>query len=256
MTQTVDAIAEDMARIAKYFWAGEAEAATNFFAQATKPEDHVRWLRHQCYRELHGPGFLARQGSTIERFVAQMQQGLPAAEDRATRAAFERDMGAMVEEWNHFRLYADILEDITGKPVLMKDLLDAEYPEAQKLEKLRERLRSNPGDRLVTDVAFTYAEGGGAGIFWASAQIGGNDLYDRIAAASKSIYDDEVPHGEHGEHLADTYLTTEAEWTRAREILIELSKQRLRMRTEMYGMPIDEQRIAEISEGKIEPLPV
>ena len=41
-----------------------------------------------------------------------------------------------------------------------------------------------------------------------------------------------------------------------RRMLLEICPERLRMRSEMYGLEPDEARIAEIANGQIDPLPV
>ncbi len=252
MTTEVNEIAGRMSQLGRWFWAGEAEIARRFFDQAVDPADHIRWLQHQCYRELHGPGFLKREASKISWLTHQVAEGMPAAEEQGSRLKFERDLFALAEEFNHFRLFADILEGITGTAVLMMDISASEFPEAKKLELLREMLRST--EPLVTDIAYSYAEGGGAGIFYAGSKLSGSNLLDAIASACGRVYEDEVPHGEHGAHMATQHLDSQADWSRAMEILIEVCQQRLRMRYEMFGLEIDEARITAITNGNIEPI--
>ena len=93
--------------------------------------------------------------------------------------------------------------------------------------------------------------GGGASFFAEGRQIGGDPLSDAIAAACAVVFGDETEHGEHGASEFAHNLHTEEEWAEAREIVTAICQQRLRMRYEMFGLPIDEARITEITEGTI-----
>ena len=46
----------------------------------------------------------------------------------------------MREEFTHFRPYANVLEDITGEPILMRDLAGLELPSARRVEEMSGRL--------------------------------------------------------------------------------------------------------------------
>ena len=76
------------------------------------------------------------------------------------------------------------------------------------------------------------------------------------ARASDTVYTDELEHGEHGALDLAGELHTEEEWAKARAMIVSICQQRLRMRYGMFGLPIDEARIAEITAGQIDPLPV
>ncbi len=235
------------------YWAGEAEVARNFLTAPHKPADHVQWLRHQCLRELRGPGLIQRPHSRTEWFIDNVQQGLPAAETKKGRAEFEYQLAQMREEFTHFRLYADILEDITGEPVRMKDLQDLHLPSDERIEQMRERLIAE--NRRLAHLAYGFTEGGGAGIFYAEAALETDDpLLKRIRDAGRSIYEDEVGHSSHNAGNVEEGIETREEFERLREMVIEISEERLRMRAEMHGITISEERIKEITEGKIEPL--
>jgi hypothetical protein len=79
---------------------------------------------------------------------------------------------------------------------------------------------------------------------------------DAIARACETVYLDELEHGEHGALDLERELDSEEDWAKARDLIVQICQQRLRMRYEMFGLPIDEGRIAEITAGKIEPLAV
>ena len=243
----------ELAAFGERFWAGEAEVARTFLTAPHEPQDHVPWLRHQCFRELRGPGLLKRPHSRTDWFIDNVKNGLPVAETREGRAQLEFQLEQIREEFTHFRIYADILEDITGKPVLMRDIEGLKLTSDQRVEEVRDRLMTDDG--RLAHLAYGVAEGGGAGIFHAAAALETDDpLLGRIRDAGRVIYDDEVGHGAHNAEDIAATVTAEADFERLRAMLVEICQERLRMRAEMYGIAISEERIAEITDGKIEPL--
>jgi hypothetical protein len=252
-TTELTALMSDLTRISERFCAGEAEVAQTFLMAPHEPRDHVPWLRHQCYRELHGPGLLYRAHSRTEWVIDNVNKGMPVAETSDGRAEFERQLRQIREEFTHFRLYADILEDITGEPVRMADLAGLSLPSDRRIEEMRGRLITE--DERLAQLAFGFSEGGGAGIFYAAAALETDDpLLLCIKEAGRIIYDDEVGHGEGNASDVELALSTEADFLKVREMVIEISQERLRMRAEMHGIVFSEERIQEITDGKIEAL--
>ena len=251
--RTAQDMMSELAVFGERFWAGEAEVARTFLTAPHEPQDHVHWLRHQCYRELRGPGLLKRPHSRTDWVIESVNGGLRVAESRKGRAEFDRQLGQIREEFTHFRLYADLLEDITGEPVLMRDIEGLELASDRRVEAIRKRLMD--GDQHLAHLAYGVAEGGGAGIFHAAAALETADpLLGRIRDAGRVIYDDEVGHG--SDNAADVVasVTAESDFATLRAMIVEICQERLRMRAEMYGIEISEERIAEITDGKIEPL--
>ena len=246
-------VMRELDELGERFWAGEAEIARNFLTAPHGPQDHVHWLRHQCYRELRGPGLLDRPRSRTRWLIDNVEQGLPDAESREGRVEMERQIEQIREEFTHFRLYADILEDITGEPVLMKDLTGLSLPSDRRIEEMRVRLLADH-ERLSL-LAYGFAEGGGAGIFYAAAALDTSDaLLLRIKKTGRIIYDDEVGHGQGNAHDVELGADSEEEYRKLWDMLVEICQERLRMRAEMFGITISEERIQEITDGKIEPL--
>ena len=160
---------------------------------------------------------------------------------------------ACSREFNHYRLFADILEDATGEPVRLEKLRGWQLPEDAKLCAC-----ASPPARTGThrEAAIGFTEGGGASFFYEGRRIGGDPISDQIAAACAIVFGDETEHGEHGASAFAHSLHTEEEWAEARGIVIAICQQRLRMRYEMFGLTVDEARITEITEGNIAPLNV
>ena len=235
------------------FWAGEAEIAREFLMAARDPKDHVHWLLHQCYRELRGPGLLERPSSRTRWIIDNIAAGLPAAETAEGRDQLQYQLHQIAEEFDHLKLYADILEDILGGPVKMDDMRNLSLPSDKVIEALRVKLYAE--DERLAHLAYDFTEGGGAGIFYAQGALETDDpLLLRIKVAGRYIYDDEVPHGQHGVSGIGLTLTTAEDFQKIRAMIVEICRERLRMRAEMHDTTMSEQRIDEITAGKIEPL--
>ena len=166
-TATAADMKAEIRALGQRFWAGEAEIARNFLTAPHEPADHVHWLRHQCYRELRGPGLLARAHSRVQWIIDNIGDSLPAAESREGRDEFEYQLESLRQEFTHFRLLADILEDVTGEPVRMSSLDGLRLPSDDRIEAMRARLIAE--NERIAHIAYSFAEGGGAGIFHAGA---------------------------------------------------------------------------------------
>ena len=66
------------------------------------------------------------------------------------------------------------------------------------------------------------------------------------------MYGDEVDHAAHGADNLNAVAGTEEDWTLAKEMVTEISMQRLRMRNEEFGFPLTDERLLEIAEGQVE----
>jgi len=126
--------------------------------------------------------------------------------------------------------------------------------EDKALQAVRQRIREQEG--AFGELAIMFTEGGGSAFFLVGRDIKGDAISEEIARACNIVYTDELEHGEHGALDLEQELDSEEEWTKARELITEICQQRLRMRYGMFAIPVDETRIAEITAGEIEPLPV
>ena len=245
-------LARQMADLAHSFWAGEAEICRTFWSVPRSAEEQAHWLRLQVFKEMYGSGLHANPDGLIRGFLDDLRSDLDRLETRADREEYDRSLRVLREEFSHFRLFADVLEGITGAPVNLADLQTWQLAEDRKLAEVRQSARERDGRLGALAVGFT--EGGGSSFFYVGRDIGGDPVSDRIAQACRVVFGDELEHGEHGAHELEAALEAEEEWAQVREMVVAICQQRLRMRYEMFGLPIDEQRIAEITEGKIEPL--
>ena len=229
---------------ASRFWAGEAEVARTFFAQPRAAKEHLRWLRLQAYKELQ-----PRTDGLILRLVDQLKDRYRLLEQDEDRNAYLYRIQFLEEEFRHYVLFADIIDDITGGRLTPEELVGYDSPEERGLREVRKRCFEQYGD--LGRFASSFCEGGGASIFHEGMQIGGDPLSDKIAAACRGVYEDEIDHAAHGADQLTAVAETEADWAAAREMVEAISMQRLRMRNEQFGFPLSEQRIAEIADGKI-----
>ena len=241
-----------MTDLAQSFWAGEAEICRAFWGQPRTADEQTRWLRLQVFKEMYGSGLHANPAGIIRGFIDDLRAGVERLETHADREAYDRTIKVLREEFSHFRLFADILEGVSGQPVVLETLRTWQLDEDRRLGEVRQGIREREG--RLGELAIGFTEGGGSSFFFVGRDLSGDPLSDQLARACRVVFDDELEHGAHGAQELEEGLETEDEWARVREMVVAICQQRLRMRYDMFGLPIDEQRIDEITEGKIEPL--
>ena len=235
----------DLTRYASRFWAGEAEIARAFFGRPRAPEEHLRWLRVQAYKELQ-----PRDDGIIIRNIESLARGYPALERSVSRADFLANIQFLEEEFRHYVVFADVIDFITGGRLTTEELAGYDIPEERELRAVRKHCFEEHGE--LGRFASSFCEGGGASIFYEGMQIGGDPLNDRIAAACANVYADEVDHARHGADGLRAAAQMDEDWAAAKAMVTAISAQRLRMRNEEFGFPVAEARLAEIADGRIE----
>ena len=238
-------MSHDLTRFASRYWAGEAEVARTFFAEKRTEEEHLRWLGLQANKELQ-----PREGGIIEKLITKLSDDFPHLEKTASRDDFLYTMQFLMEEFRHYKLFADVIDYITGRRLTMDELVNYDLPEDRVLRQVRADYAAKHGD--LARFASSFCEGGGASIYYEGMLLKGSELNDRIAAACKSVYDDEVDHAVHGASDLTALAKTDEDWQLAKEMVEAISKQRVKMRNEQFGSPLSDARLAEIAEGKIE----
>jgi len=158
----------------------------------------------------------------------------------------------IIEETRHFWLLANLIGKHFGVTVSLSD--DLRLPEDRKLQELRTDYRAGGGKLEQAAVAFT--EGGGGAMFQVLSQIDGGELEQEIASVFTIIAAEEIPHGPMEIHTIARHARSEADWDRARRIILTLSRQRLLMRNEMFSFPLGAARLREIEAGRIQPWPL
>ena len=245
------------------WWAGEAEVVRTYFSNPRTREDDLHWLTLQAAREL----------GTVERLLQALPGDLARIETAVSRASLEASARSVYEEARHYRLLADIMEQIAGKRPDPRELLALSgcqhdrrgHPDlpAMTAEEVTRRLQETHGE--LADVALGFSEGAGAAIFYMGNRLlelpytsySGDAVEKAIADAMGIIFHDEMRHGPvHIPHIARA-IRNDDDLEIARHIITEKATAHLRLRNETFGYPLTEARMAEIDAGiGVDPLPV
>ena len=244
----VDARLDELVAVASPYWAGEHEVVQTFFSRLHTKEEHIRWLRAQCWKEFWGRLDAARNG-IIGRSVDQLAELYPRLQSPELRLEFLDVARELYEEFHHYALLADILEDLEGRYVPPIEL--EQLPEDAKLAQMRDHIVSSEGE--LGAFVNKFSEGGGSSMYKAGMDISGGELEQRIAAAFRIIFDDEVGHMRKGAAGLRGTVQAPEQWEMAKRLTRDIARQRVLMRNEMFGQPLSEERLKEIDEGKIQP---
>jgi hypothetical protein len=244
----VEARLDELVAIAAPYWAGEYEVVQTFFSRPRSKEEHIRWLRAQCWKEFWGTldgvpeSIPMRSLNELTNLYAKLDS--PEARHEFLHVAEE-----MFEEFHHYTVLADILDNLEGRHVSPRELESA--PEDQKLTQLRTHIAQTEGE--LGAFVNKFSEGGGSSMYKAGMQVTGGELEERIAAAFQVIYGDEVEHMKTGAEGLRRVVKTPEQWEKCKRLVRDVMRQRVRMRNDMFGHPLSEERLREIDEGKIAP---
>ncbi len=230
------------------YWGGEAEVCVTYFRSPSRTAATDRlWLLRQCYKEMvDGVVFrlLAMQGAYPVDALGP--GGVPVDEDTRTEVA-------------HFLAYADALRVLDGPdapPLDTATLLAADWDENRALMQLRREHHAawaEPGRR-----AYAFTEGGYCTLYRVGMALGEDadaGPVDRaIAAASRVVYDDEWGHMLEGIAGLEDHRMSDADWARLRDLSVEQSRARIRMRNAQFSHPVSAARMAELEAGRAEPV--
>jgi hypothetical protein len=245
--------------------AGEAEVVRTYFAREHTPEEHVTMLRRQMGREVFCVQWLhraARMGEELERGVE--------------RHRFAELLEQVSEEVLHYTVLADLAEWVLGRKLTAQEAREYEVyaaidpelplerhynprlPEANGMIDVLYRFR-NECRSDFSDEVMHLTEGGGGASFVEASRLSGDEFRERFAKVMGRIVEDEVEHGPlRVRGFARTWIRDEADLELAKRLLREFMVQHVRVRNEIYGNPLSEERLAAIDRGEIEPweLPV
>ena len=245
--------------------AGKAEVVRTYFAREHTPAEHVDMLRRQMGREVFCVAWLQR--------AARMSENL----ERSTeRHAFAALLKQIAEEVEHYTVLADLAEWVLGRKLTAEEAREYEVyaaidpdlplerhynprlPEANAMIDVLYRFRNEYRSEF-SDEVMHLTEGGGGGSFTEASRLRGDEFRERFAKAMARIVEDEVEHGPlRVRGFARTWIRDEADLALATRLLHEFMVQHVRVRNEIYGNPLSEERLAAIDRGEIEPwaLPV
>ena len=247
-TAGVDARLDELVEIASPYWAGEYEVVHTFFSKPRSKQEHIRWLRAQCWKEFWGT-LDGHPESIPLRSLKELTELYESLDSPAARHKFLHVSEEMYEEFHHYTALADILDDLEGRQVRPEEL--ESLPEDRRLTEMRTHIAQTEGE--LGAFVNKFSEGGGSSMYKAGMEIAGGELEVRIAAAFNVIFDDEIGHMQHGAAGLRRVVKTPEQWDTCKRLVRDVHRQRVRMRNDMFGNPLSEERLAEIDAGKIQP---
>jgi len=183
------------------------------------------------------------------------------------RHDFAKHLREVAEEVEHYVLLADIAEWLVGGPLPPERLLgyevvarfDPTLPESLLYNpRMPEAGRNVDVGRAIVDALgreralelMHLAEGGGGGAFVECAKLSGDEFRDRLGGAMRRIVRDEMGHGpERLEPYVREWVRTEDELRGDIRWLDAFMMAHFRVRNEIWGYPLSEERIAAIAGG-------
>jgi hypothetical protein len=166
-----------------------------------------------------------------------MANMFPGIDKTVDRHHFSFLMKQMLEEFEHYVMFADIFEEIVGRKIDV-DADPVQLPEERKLQELRQRYVASGSP--IDKAAVLFTEGGGAAMFREGAKVSGGKLESMIARAMQIIYDDEKDHFREGAREAAELIRTREDAERMKGAIRDVSRQRVSMRLEMFRSPMSE----------------
>lgn len=229
--------AQDLVDLATPYWETEAELTRRFFASNPSKEIWTRYLKAAVYKELnpvigYGPtqGFACGLHMEFSKLVDRFE----GVDDGLDRRQFHGRLEQMIEEFMHYTVLAEVLEDVLGRPLTRED--PVQLREDDKLNRMRHRYVNSDNNAVRSVMELT--EGGGTATFREGAKLTGGAFETRLAAAFKVIADDEDGHVGHAADDLRVVISTAADFEAAKTALLEVSMQRLHMRNEMFSDPM------------------
>ena len=242
-----------LTQLARAYTDAECTIIAAFFNKPRKRADHLRWLRAQAFKEY----------SAIKPIFTALAKLYPEIDRGVDRHDYEELTEKLADETKHARLVMDLLQEISGKKVMFKDLLW--LPEDKKLAKVRARyspsyatLLHGSGkisakeirrrDENLERAAITLTEGGGGALYQVCSKLKKTGIEGKIAAVFHEILLDEVGHKDSGSRALASLVKTSESFTRAAKIICQVSGQRLCMRNEQFGFPLNKIELAKLDQ--------
>jgi rubrerythrin len=234
-----------LVRLAHSYRDAEAYIVASFFKKPRTGRDHLRWLKAQAFKEY----------AAVKPIFTAVAKLYPEVDGAIDRHEFEKLTQKLADETRHARLVMDLLEEITGKKVTVADLLW--LSEDRKLAKIRGQYSKSYATLLHGDgtvrakeirrkdeqlerAAITLTEGGGGALYRVCSRLKKSAVEGKIARVFREILLDELEHKESGARNLAALVKGESDFRRAAEIISAVSSQRLRMRNEQFGFPLNE----------------
>jgi hypothetical protein len=228
---------EQLIAVARPYWAAETEIPRRFVAAKPAKQDYINYLRSAVYKELNpaiGYAPPERYACNLHQEFAELVDQFPALHNGADRHAIYQRLHMMTEEFNHYLVLADAYEFILGRKLRDGDI--GQLPEDRKLNDMRRKYMESGKPSLQAAMGLT--EGGGSRTFAELAKLKGGEMEDRIARAMGVIYKDEKAHFEEAAQAAAALVQTDDDLQRMKQVIAEVSLQRVKMRFEQFSEPM------------------
>jgi hypothetical protein len=253
--ETADPRLKRLIDLSAPLWAGEAEVARTYFngSGRTAATDR-KWLAHQCYKEFFGSGFVDPERGILREWGQKMVDMRPELDRGLDRHVLLDLVEAVYAEYHHYCLFADIYDSLggPGDAKLAPHML-ANWPEGEALDGFRLRMRKDHGE--IAQAALSFTEGGYCTLYSEGARLAGRGgVDDRIAAACRRVYDDEVGHMMKGIVGVRSLALDDAGWALIEDLVVRQLRLRVEMRNGQFSHPLSPRRIAAIFAGDIEPI--
>ena len=223
--------------IAKPYWETEAELTRRFFDSQPTKDKWLRYLKAAVYKELnpvigYGPtdGFSCGLHMEFSHLVDNFEN----VDSGLDRRSFHHRLEQMIEEFMHYTVLAEVLEDLLDRPLKHGDA--EQLPEDEKLNNMRHQYVNSKN--VAVRAVMELTEGGGTATFREGAKLTGGSFETKLAAAFKIIADDEDGHVDHAAHDLKDVILSESDFEKAKKALQDVSMQRLHMRNEMFSLPM------------------
>lgn len=118
-------------------------------------------------------------------------------------------------------------------------------------------MRAKYKEGALAWAALKFTEGGYCTLYSEGANLKGRGgVDDKIAAACRKVYDDELGHVLNGIVAVNTHAREVEDWDLLEKLVIEQLRRRVVMRNAQFSNPVPQSRVEEIYAGKIEPIRV
>ena len=238
-------------------FAGEAEVFRTYWDSPLRTaETDKLWIRRQARKEVWDTPL----GDPRGLFVGPLEDLLadfPAIDEGVPRKEILERLETLYEEFSHYCAFADAYDALCAdgerrlSPSMLKD--EPDWPENAEIRDRRAAIKSDHGG--VGERACFFTEGGYCTLFTEGMRLAGRGGVDEaIASACARVYDDEFEHMRKGIVGLDDAGLSPTDWTLLADLSVELQRLRIPMRNAQFGYPLSDERVAEIFDGRIEPV--
>ena len=243
--------AKKLTRLSSAYASSEADVIAAFFQKPRKPKDHLLWLKAQGFKEY----------SAIKPILEALTALYPKIDSGIARHDYAELTEKLADETKHARLVMDLLQEISGKTITPRDLIW--LPEDRKLAKVRAKYSKSYAtllhgagkvssreikrkDEDLERAAITLTEGGGGALYLVCSKLKKTGIEGKIARVFREVLLDEFEHNDSGARALGGQIKNGADCKRAAGIIAAVCGQRLRMRNEQFGFPLNKIQLVEL----------